>query len=111
MEFENDFNPPSIYHFEGDNILNISKFHNVLKNNGSYIYYSHHDNRYYLTGKKLKAIFDNDPMYNLDSYSIHPLDFENIENFLEENTEKKLIDIMDENWSDDYTDPFWKKIM
>lgn len=107
LVFTNDYHGDEEFHFEGNNIRDISKFHNILKNNGSSVIYAHANNTYKLIGKKLMSIMDDTSFHILDTYEKHPLDFDNIETFDSEPTDIKLIEIFKEQWSCDYSDEYW----
>jgi len=106
--FTNDRIGDDEYHFEGNNISDISKFHNILKNNGSTVMYYHKTNSYILIGKKLRSITKDASFHKLEAYDKHPLDSDNVEIFNIEPINIKLIEIFKEQFpNDDYSDEYW----
>ena len=107
--FTNDYHQDDEYHFDGDNISEILKFHNILKNNGSSIIYHHNTSQYVLIGKKLMSILEDDELFKLEYFSTDPIIL-SIEHFIEESTNEKLVEIFKNQWNDDYSNPYWNII-
>lgn len=108
LGFTNDFNPSTMYLFEGDNIHDIAKFHNILKTNGSTIIQNCDTNTFSLIGKKLMYCNNIDAsFYTLDIFKTNPIEEESFSHFDLQPTMKKLINIFMDEWGGDYTDPFW----
>ena len=110
--FTNDFIGDDEYHFEGNNISDISKFHNILKNNGSTVMFYYKTKSYILLGKKLMSITEDAPFYKLEAYDEHPLDSDNAEILNIEPTNIKLIEIFKEQLpGNDYSDEYWNMLI
>ena len=111
LKFTDFYDRSTSYLFK-DNIKDISKFNNILRNNGSAIIYNFKSSRYSLIGKKLMEIKDEAPLYILEDFHQHPYDDENITAFdIGEQTELSLLDIFKIEWSDDFSNPYWSELL
>ena len=111
LKFTDFYDRNTSYLFK-DNIKDISKFNNILRNNGSAIIYNFKSSRYSLIGKKLMEIKDEAPLYILEDFHQYPYDDENITTFdIGEQTELSLLDIFKIEWYDDFSNPYWSELL
>lgn len=111
LKFTNFYYADTIYLFK-DNIKDISKFNNILRNNGSAIIYNFKSSRFSLIGKKLMEIKDDARLYILEDFQVHPYDDEYITYFdINDQTDLSLLDIFKIEWSDDFSNPYWLDLL
>lgn len=111
LKFTDFFDRSTIYVFK-DNINDISKFNNILRNNGSLIFYNFNTSKYCLVGKKLLEIKKDATLHILDIYDIHPYDIPvNTDLYSNYVTELSLLEIFKIEWNDDFTIPYWSDLL
>lgn len=91
LSFEHDFDEDSEYYIN-NNISDISRFFNIVKNNGSLII-KFKQYKTILIGKKISDIKKDVPLYELCEYSNDPFEETDLDEILIEPTNLKLKEI------------------